>query len=563
MDTPLLVFSTNNYPTLPIHLPIDMTGTGTTALRGRSFGNEIMKITIRERSYEYQSDYPDGWRFSSGDWYKFPVPFGVEQCFVKRFAKETSQVEGWELLTRLKGRYAGNTPRIHDMATVTEKGQTVHYVFYQYVEGDTLDRVRAAGHKVNLARLTNDLVAGLRVIHEHGFWFTDFTDKNIYCAKGGGFLLLDLDSAQPAAKRPTDAMYGDREYWSLVFDFYTREMQCPNFRAADLRGATLDYLQVPFLILRLHLYFTSKAQGEEGAYKSDAMRERLRTGLSQADPGFKVLFANALEREGRLFTSSEIEGLTQLIERRIIKVPAPPPDDPPFSPPVENIPVPPPVDLTVPQSDDPRVTPPVEDNPVLQPEEPLPVLPLNKTVPVIEAFGLTKREAERGELFAVCWKVAGADTVALYRNGKLLNTTAAGEGQLARSEFHAGDGAVHYHLVAYNEAGPVESNPEVLHCRQTPGDRTGQNPGVEDGQTPEKDPFGKGANGRAQGATGGPAIRKVLDFIRAFIAKYREAGPSERKVLVKDLFTSDAFQILLIAFAVLVTFGYLLYVLIS
>ncbi len=454
-----------------------------------------MKVTIRERSYEYRSDYPDGWGFSSGDCFKFPVRIGLELCFVKRFEKETSQVEGWELLTRLKGRYAGNTPRIHDMATVTENGRTVHYVFYQYVEGDTLDRVRAAGKQVDLSRLTHDLVAGLRVIHEHGFWFTDFTDKNIFCAKGGGFLLLDLDSAQPAAKRPTDAMYGDREYWSLVFDFYTREMQRPHFRAADLRGATLDYLQVPFLILRLRLYFTPGAQGEEGEYKSEAMRDRLRTVLGQADPGFIELFAGALEKEGRLLTAPEIERLTQLIERRIIQLPAPPP------PPVPPLP---------------------------------PVPPPAKAVPVIKAFGLTHREAERGELFSVRWQVEGADTVEVYRNGKLLNTTEAGEGELARSEFHAGDQPVHYQLVAYNEAGPVQTDPVELHC---------SNPAPQ--SRPE------------------PLPRQLLGFIRVFIGKYRAAGPPERKALVKELVTSDAFQLLLIAFAVLVTFGYLLFLLIG
>jgi hypothetical protein len=490
-----------------------------------------MKVTIRERSYEYRSDYPDGWGFSSGDCFKFPVRIGLELCFVKRFEKETSQVEGWELLTRLKGRYAGNTPRIHDMATVTENGRTVHYVFYQYVEGDTLDRVRAAGKQVDLSRLTNDLVAGLRVIHEHGFWFTDFTDKNIFCAKGGGFLLLDLDSAQPATKRPTDAMYGDREYWSLVFDFYTREMQRPHFRAADLRGATLDYLQVPFLILRLRLYFTPGAQGEEQAYKSEAMRDRLRTVLGRVDPGFKELFAGALEKEGRLFTAPEIERLTQLIERQIIQLPAPLPE--PLPP--ESLPEPPPHD---PLPEDARVLT-IQDPPLPEPPPHDPLLsdplPPEKAVPVIKAFGLTRREAERGELFSVRWKVEGADTVELYRNGKLLNTTEAGEGELARSEFHAGDQPVHYHLVAYNGVGPVQTDPVELHC---------SNP-----QRPVPKPE--------------PVPKQLVGIFRAFIGKYRAAGPPERKALVKELVTSDAFQLLLIAFAVLVTFGYLLFLLIG
>ncbi len=75
-----------------------------------------MKVIIKEREYDYVSDYPDGWRFFSSDYFKFPVEIGSNKCFIKRFEKKNpEQISGWPLLLSLKGKNEPNLPRIHDI----------------------------------------------------------------------------------------------------------------------------------------------------------------------------------------------------------------------------------------------------------------------------------------------------------------------------------------------------------------------------------------------------------------------------------------------------------------
>ena len=47
-----------------------------------------MIVTIKEKEYEYISDYPDGWFFSARDHFKCPVELGVNKCFIKRFDRK-------------------------------------------------------------------------------------------------------------------------------------------------------------------------------------------------------------------------------------------------------------------------------------------------------------------------------------------------------------------------------------------------------------------------------------------------------------------------------------------
>ena len=62
-----------------------------------------MKVIIAEKEVEYVSDFPDGWKFISKDYFKYPVQVGSRDCFIKRF--QVAQVEaipGWDLLLKLK-----------------------------------------------------------------------------------------------------------------------------------------------------------------------------------------------------------------------------------------------------------------------------------------------------------------------------------------------------------------------------------------------------------------------------------------------------------------------------
>jgi hypothetical protein len=74
-----------------------------------------MKVVIREREYEYLSDFPAGWIFSNGDYFKFPVKIDANNCFIKRFEGPPENISGWKLLLNLKGRHEPNLPRIYDI----------------------------------------------------------------------------------------------------------------------------------------------------------------------------------------------------------------------------------------------------------------------------------------------------------------------------------------------------------------------------------------------------------------------------------------------------------------
>jgi hypothetical protein len=78
---------------------------------------ELIKVIIKEREVDWQSDYPDGWKFSAGDPYKLPVRIGEYSCFVKRFVeKEPAEgVSGWNLLIRMRGKYEKNISRLYDL----------------------------------------------------------------------------------------------------------------------------------------------------------------------------------------------------------------------------------------------------------------------------------------------------------------------------------------------------------------------------------------------------------------------------------------------------------------
>src|SRR5204863_9860508 len=118
----------------------------------------ILKVLIREREYEYNPAFPEGWKFQAGDHFKYPVSIANHQCFVKRFEKRTSdKISGLQLLRALKGKNIPNLPRVHDIVKNYEKGKDVYYVFYEFAEGETLNETIAQHDEIDLNKLNDDL----------------------------------------------------------------------------------------------------------------------------------------------------------------------------------------------------------------------------------------------------------------------------------------------------------------------------------------------------------------------------------------------------------------------
>jgi len=150
-----------------------------------------MEVTIKERTHKYVSDYPHGWNRFSNDYFKCPVEIGNYKCFVKRFEKKNPvKVSGWNLLLDLKGKYEANLPRVNDIVSIQEDNKYVHYLFYEYLEGETLDKLISKGFKIDLRILCNDLFSALQSLYNRDYWFADFCEKNIFCEKKGKFFSL-------------------------------------------------------------------------------------------------------------------------------------------------------------------------------------------------------------------------------------------------------------------------------------------------------------------------------------------------------------------------------------
>jgi hypothetical protein len=204
-----------------------------------------------EAKVDYTSDYPEGWHYSSGDPFKFPVLIGVADCFIKRFEKKyPASITGWELLRSLKGKNNSNIARVYDIKEEIENEVAVHYVFYEFIRGQTLNTPVSLRMEGDLQRLADDVLTGLSVIHGLGYWFSDFCEKNIFWDKDGRFLLIDLDSAFPVTDKPKIDMDGSKEFWIYVQKFYREQLQMPDMTIARLYGPSLNYLQLIFLVLK-------------------------------------------------------------------------------------------------------------------------------------------------------------------------------------------------------------------------------------------------------------------------------------------------------------------------
>jgi hypothetical protein len=273
-----------------------------------------MKVVIKEREFEYQSDYPNDWYYSAGDYFKFPVEIGKNKCFVKRFEKKSPEsVSGWLFMNALKGKYEKNLPRLHDIVTVSEKNKDVQYIFYDFIEGTTLDKIPTPPSEINLQKLTDDIFNALNAVHKYNFWFADFCEKNIFCKNNGQFFLVDLDSVQPNSIAPNNDIYGSKDYWVVVYKFYNDILGMEDLKLSDIDGKLLNKLQVIFLILNIKLAGVKSQLN----YSTGKDFDHLPTYLENIDPAFGVLFEKVFKNQD-LDSATIDDEIKKLISENII-----------------------------------------------------------------------------------------------------------------------------------------------------------------------------------------------------------------------------------------------------
>jgi hypothetical protein len=158
-----------------------------------------MQVMINGKLVDYRSDFDPvdiqsnvkrNWKVSAGDYFKFPVRIGNVECFVKRFDRRETDISGYKLLLRLKGKQTAGLPFIHDLVRVKEGNREILYLFTEYLPGSTLEDLQRKGFRFLPEKLSNDLYAALHSIHRQGFWFPDFDPKNLYLASNG--LLISI-----------------------------------------------------------------------------------------------------------------------------------------------------------------------------------------------------------------------------------------------------------------------------------------------------------------------------------------------------------------------------------
>jgi len=371
-----------------------------------------MKVTIKERDYDFVPDYPHEWQQSPGGFFKCPVLIGAHKCFVKRFFNKSPQdIPGWNLLVRLKYKNENNLPRLYDIMTTEEKHVETHYVFYEYIKGTSLDIRLESDMTIDLERLTNDLFSAFKSLNKYEHWFADFSEENIFCEDSDRFLLFNLDSALSASE--TAEMSGNNVYASLVSRFFT-EVLNKDIDLTEMPGIALNYLQLIFLILRIKI----SQQEQQMDYSSPQLVPRLPEYLDNIDPGFRSLFTRlAGNREVSALSYNDNE-IREMIIRLIVNAPI--------------------------------------------------SLPDIVAVPEIVSFQASTEKIGKGETFTLDWQVNNATGVEVFKNGAAIRKFPADQTSMAINEFYDGrDKEITYTLVASNDTGVAESLPVTIRVAES------------------------------------------------------------------------------------------------
>ncbi|MBV4360549.1 IPT/TIG domain-containing protein [Pinibacter aurantiacus] len=272
-----------------------------------------MKVVIKERECSYESDFPKGWKFISGDEFKYPVTINGHLCFIKRFkSKRPENISGWQLMTTLKGLNVQGFPRIYDIVNAQENGRNVNYVFYEYLDGETLDKLIEARKEIDLQLLSDGIFQSFETLKEHGYWFIDFCEKNIFCTDTKYFL-VDIDSTQEISEPLDNGAFGNKDYWILVFDFY-RKILGEKLQLSSINGINFNYLQLVFLLLRLKLFYGENYR----EYNAHELFDKLPASLNDLSPAYRDFFYKALNDKDTPFSNSDLGELKALVKKTII-----------------------------------------------------------------------------------------------------------------------------------------------------------------------------------------------------------------------------------------------------
>ncbi|MEP7144504.1 MAG: IPT/TIG domain-containing protein [Ferruginibacter sp.] len=395
-----------------------------------------MIIKIKEKEYEYISEHPGGWNFAPGGHFRFPVEIGPHSCFVKRFERKSMEgISGWQLLLNLKGKNEPNLPALYDIVLEKEDGKDIYYVFFEYLQGDTLDKLIDTRAPIYLEKLVEDLFRAFQSIHIKNYWVTDFSEKNIFCEKSGRFLLVDLQYTHSTSQLPNADMIGDNYYWKLIFNFYREILRQRNLKPDDINGSSINYLQAAFLILRLKCFYH-----ENEEYNSEDLFRKLPATLNESAPLFKDIYTNIFRNSELAILSRDVGQIKSLILETLQNGP-----------------------------------PPASENDEIIIEKRSAVSETRQ--PVIQHFAISNYESNdngtyfvgNGESFDLNWEVQNASGIELFRNGVLYRTLNNSQKNIALKESSSGiEHGIIYKLTASGSTGESVSETLRIYIKRAP-----------------------------------------------------------------------------------------------
>lgn len=220
-----------------------------------------MKVNIQGTFVEFRSDFDfrnleensrRGWKVSAGDYFKFPVDLGGSQIFVKRFQKKKDEISGFLFITSILGKKLPGLPCVYDWVSINEGGKEVHYLFMEFIQGETLDNLHRSGLKIKPKKIANDLIKALDTVFSQGFWYPDFDPKNILMSRNGDYYLIDLDSTYSQNVHPRPSLYGSKDYWAPIYEYC--KLYLPYVDLKSLRGDVLNSFHVVYLLALYSFY---------------------------------------------------------------------------------------------------------------------------------------------------------------------------------------------------------------------------------------------------------------------------------------------------------------------
>jgi len=177
----------------------------------------------------------------------------------------------------------------------------------------SLETLIQDGSSPAIYRLSEDLFKALESIYAEKRWFTDISEKDIFCNRDGRFSVVVPGNTVPRSELPDTAIYASKEYWMPVFSYLIGRVRL-ELKPCELPGILFNYLQTMLLILRVRLVFVD----QEGYYNSTGLFDELPIILDKLVPEYRALFTRLLTKADKTPALSDLKQIKTLFIQKVV-----------------------------------------------------------------------------------------------------------------------------------------------------------------------------------------------------------------------------------------------------